>query len=530
MARASQALVVLGALSALPGAALAQMEAKLIAQRQTAQAPTTGATAPAFNPGNPSPEASAANAALSDIVRRALSTNPDVAARINALKGAGDAVDAVRGGLFPRLDLEAVVGRNTDRLTTRTPTNQSLTHNGLALSVTQMLWDGGAIRGEMGRLGHERLARWFDFVDVTEQTALEAVRAYHDVMRFRRLVALAEDSYVQHKALSQQMRTRVAAGVGRGVDLEQAAARLALAESNLTTESANLHDVTARFLRVVGELPAAMLHTPSSFDTALPSTPQEAINTATRQSAAISASIETMRAARESISSRRAAYQPHLEARIRSGAGRNFDAVPEQKSDTSAQLALNWNLYNGGTDQARVRQATRLMEQAADQRDKTCRDVRQQAAIAYNDTRKLTDQLHALERNTVAIMKARDAYRQQFEIGQRSLLDLLNAENEVYTARRALVGARSDLAVAQARALASMQQLNKMLGIAKPGDQDLAPAAWSPGDDGPGRCPTVIADVQGLATRAELDARAADLVQKAPPLPLAPASPTSPSR
>ena len=86
-----------------------------------------------------------------------------------------------------------------------------------------------------------------------------------------------------------------------------------------------------------------------------------------------------------------------------------------------------------------------------DLRDKACRDARQTTAIAYNDTRKLVDQLIYLDRNTLAIEKARDAYRQQFDIGQRSLLDLLNAENELYTARRAYANAEYDLGFAYAR-------------------------------------------------------------------------------
>ena len=53
-----------------------------------------------------------------------------------------------------------------------------------------------------------------------------------------------------------------------------------------------------------------------------------------------------------------------------------------QKRDTSAEIVLNWNLYNGGSDQARIRQSADLVNQAADQRDKACRDVRQTAQIA----------------------------------------------------------------------------------------------------------------------------------------------------
>jgi adhesin transport system outer membrane protein len=80
------------------------------------------------------------------------------------------------------------------------------------------------------------------------------------------------------------------------------------------------------------------------------------MNAAIRQSAAVSASIENLRAAR---SRRRCASRPTSRASrraLRSGAGNNFDGIRDQKRDSTAEIVLNWNLYNGGADQARVRQ------------------------------------------------------------------------------------------------------------------------------------------------------------------------------
>ena len=89
-------------------------------------------------------------------------------------------------------------------------------------------------------------------MEATEQTVLGAARAHYDVQRFRRLVQLAEDNYVQHRYAFLQIQSRVKAGVGRGVDLEQAGAPRA-GRVNLATEQANLHDVTVRYQRIVGE-------------------------------------------------------------------------------------------------------------------------------------------------------------------------------------------------------------------------------------------------------------------------------------
>ena len=459
---------------------------------------------------------------LRDAVRKALNANPEVSARYNAYRASGDAVDVARSGFLPRVDLNAGIGIESDRISSRNPRNDSFGRTGVGLSLTQLLWDGLGTQRDVERAGHEKLARYFELLEATEQTSLEAARAWYDVQRFRRLVALAEDNWVQHRYASQQINERFKAGVGRGVDLEQANARYALAESNLVTEMANLHDVSARYQRIVGEAaPKGIAGTPVLAD-ALPAAQAQVLASAIAQSPAISASIEALRAARSTTELRQAATLPRVEARVRGGIGSNYEGVRDQKRDVSAEIVMNWNLYDGGANQARVRQQTNLMNQAADLRDKACRDVSQTAAIAFNDTRKLTEQIALLDRNTIAIGKARDAYRQQFDIGQRSLLDLLNAENEVYTARRAYANAEVDRALAYARTHAGMSQLTTQLGLARV-DSTADLAGWAAGTDAPQRCPAQAVQIE-VTDLSELAKR----VPVAPPLPR-PAVPVPPA-
>jgi adhesin transport system outer membrane protein len=457
--------------------------------------------------------------ASSVAAQRAIETSPEVAAKFNALRAAVEEIDTASAAYLPRVDLSAEAGRTEDRITSRHPQDMGLNRTGVALNVTQVLWDGFATRSEVSRLSHTRMARYFEFLDVTEQTALEAARAFHDVQRYRQLVALAEDNYVQHKYAYDQIQSRVRAGVGRGVDLEQSAARLALAESNLVTERANLHDVTERYRRVVGELPATGSATTAASPLArpLPLTGMDALEFTARHSPVIAGAVENLRAVRAQSEARRSSYQPRVEARLRSGTGHNFDGVEDQKRDTSATLALTWNLFNGGADDARQRQQAHLLNQAADLRDKACRDTRQTTAIAYNDVRKLDEQIGYLDRNVIAIEKARDAYRQQFDIGQRSLLDLLNAENEVYTARRSYAMAVADREVAIVRTHAAMGTLTSALGLSRPDTGALAPEGegWAAGDDAATRCPVDPTELGSMA-KADLDAKAHAMVGPTP--------------
>ena len=451
-------------------------------------------------------------------VQKAIEGNPEVAAKFNAFRASSDEIDVASGDWKPHLDASGAAGKRNYENTQSVPRDPRFYEGGVRLELSQLLWDGLATHHEVERLGHVKLERYFDFLDATEQFGLQAATAYYDVVRYRKLVALAEDNYIQHKVSFDQVQSRVNAGVGRGVDLEQVIARVALAESNLVTERANLHDVTERYIRIVGSVPPAENVSAVSMVRQLPASEAEAMRLAAVQSPSVAGAIEDLRAARAAVAARKSPFQPKIEARARGAAGHNLDGVLFEKHDVGAEIAVTWNIFNGGSDSARERQYASLLTQAENLRDKACVDARQQVSIAFNDVRKLNEQLGYLDRNVVSIQKARDAYRQQFDIGQRSLLDLLNSENELYTAKRSYVLAEEDLATAIVRTYAGMGTLVASLGLKKPEAQNLAPEAdsWGIDGDASSRCPLEAIEVGG-ATFAQLDARADKLAAERVP-------------
>lgn len=458
--------------------------------------------------------------ALKDAAQKAVTNNPEVLARLHAFNAAREEVDVARGGYFPRVDLTAGAGR--ERLREPGVDARSFNRRGATISLTQMLWDGLATRNEVSRLGHAKLSRYFELLDVSETTALEAGRAYYDVLRYRRLVKLAEENYVQHRSVYNQIQRKAETGAGRRVDFEQASGRLALAESNLTTELANLHDVTARYQRLVGEVPPGSLPDAGLYNKDIPGNGAEVQRTAQSRSPTIAAAVENLRAAQDDARVRKAAFSPRVDFRLRQDWQRNLDGVDGLRNDGVAELVLNYNLFNGGSDLARTRQYAERLSNAKDLRDKACRDVRQTVAIAYNDTRKLVEQLRYLDQHQTSIEKARDAYRKQFDIGQRTLLDLLDTENELFQAKRAYVNAEQDLGIAYLRTHAGMGNALAVLGLAKQDTGNLPETQnWEAGQDAPEACPP---DAPGSVAidKEALNARAAGL---APAVVAAPAAP-----
>lgn len=406
------------------------------------------------------------HATLKEIAQQAVLNSPEVTSKWHNYKAADEEAGAARGAFLPRLDLTAGQGRESLK---QPPASQQhdYTRTGYTVSLSQMLFDGFATRNEVRRLDKAKLVRYYELLDASEAVALEASRTYLDVLRYRFLVDLAEDNYVQHRATYEQLLRRTQSGVGRRVDLEQAGSRLALAEINLTTETANLHDVTARYQRIVNQQPPAVIFPPALLSRAMPLSQTAAIDTLHKKNPTLLAAIENIESAQHDLSVRRASYSPKLDFRARTDNTDNYQGTPGERVNNVAELVVTWNLFNGGSDRARERQYMERRNLALDLREKACRDTRQTLAIAYNDALRLREQASYLAVQVNLLEKTRDAYRDQFNVGQRTLLDLLDTENELLAARRSAINADSDLALAYLRTYAGMGTLLEFLGLQK---------------------------------------------------------------
>ena len=472
---------------------------------------------------------------LKEVAQKVVLTNPEVLAKWHAFKAAGGDVDVARAGFFPRIDY--TYGTGKEDLQQPGVADRDYNRNGHVLTLNQMLYDGFATASDVKRLDKARLTRYFELLDAAEAAALEAGRAYYDVIRYRQLMLLAEGNYIEHRSSYELLLRRAQSGAGRRVDVEHAAGRLALAELNLNTEAANLHDVTARYLRLVGEQPPSVMFGPARLERGYPASEEEALRLAFKQNPALLAAVENVEAAQHDLELRRSAFHPRLDLRLRNDRAENVDGVMGLRQQNVAEVVLSYNLFNGGADKARQTASAERKNQALDLRDKACRDVRQTLSIAYNEVRRLQAQRSSIDHQVNAIEKTRDAYKAQFNIGQRSLLDLLDTENELLNARRTAVNADADMDQAYLRTQAGIGRLLEFLGLkrideqAAPDPAELAQIVES--DICPPAAPrSYLVDLEALTARAlaQLDVAKPVPDPTPPPLPAAPAVPPASSQ
>ena len=446
---------------------------------------------------------------LKDAAQAAVLKSPEVQVRWHAFREAAEEIGVARGGYFPKLDLSAGTGRQKTEQK-RAGTDLSYTGQESTLTLRQMLFDGFVTSNEVRRLGKARMVRYFELLEASENVALEAGRAYLDVLRFRNQVVLAEDNYIQHLAAYEQLKKRAESGVGRRVDVDQAASRLALADINLTTAYANLHDVSARYVRIVGESPAPRMSVPEGLNAALPATSQAALDVALKNNPSLRATIENIEAAQYDLQARRGAFMPRIDVIARRDDYSNYQDNGS-RDDSRLELRLNFNLFNGGSDAARSRQYRERKNMALDQREKMCRDMRQTLSIAFNETLRLNDQKSYLATQVSLVERTRTAYRDQFNIGQRTLLDLLNTQNEYFDARRAQVNADADLGISYLRSHAGMGRLLETLGL-KRLDIEEPPAEGDLAQFDPAQlCPPIVPG-DTMLNREELNRKAREML------------------
>jgi outer membrane protein, adhesin transport system len=413
---------------------------------------------------------------LEETIEAALRTNPDVGVVQADRKAIDQELRQARAQYFPSVDLRAGAGPEySNSVTTRNRTTRpedgdastTLMRWESQLTLTQMLFDGFATQSEVDRQLKRISSAAYRVAETSEFIALDAVEVHLNVLRNQVLVELGRGNLEQHRRLLGQVSELERQGGGSIADVHQAEARVAAAQSVLATAIGNLEDAKALYLSVVGSQAEALAESVAPAY-ALPESPEAAAGRAAVDSPTVMIANADIEVAKAELQGSRAGYYPSLDLELGTSANDNIDGLKGSSVDAQALLVLRYNLFRGGGDIAREREAFQRINEAQQSLRRAQRDAEQQARVGYNALVTAQSRLEALRARVVAQRETRDTYAQQFDLAQRSLLDLLDSENELFVARSDLTTAEYTEMFAVYRVLAVIGGLLTTLDIDAP--------------------------------------------------------------
>lgn len=414
---------------------------------------------------------------ITEAVQSAVDYHPQVSSNRNSKLSADEDVKFARGGYYPSVDLVAGYGRQrSDNNNTRgvnadgtsNHNKETLNYTQSELRLRQMIFDGFNTSNEVGRTEAVSTSRAYYTQAVAQDVALRAVEVYLEVLKRRELVALARNNLQAHLRVNDQIGLRNERGVGSTADLDQSRARRALAENNLDTAEVDLADAEASFFSVIGRMPDE-LESPQTIKGEVPGTLDEARDDMRQNNPYIKSAQADVNAAEQQYEVAKSTFYPRVDAILATGANNNTGGEKgHSNNDWQAGVEMNYNLFRGGSDKARLQSDAHKVNQALDIRNNALRELTENLSLAWNAMNNASKQLPTAREYAETTKRVRAAYQDQFGLGQRTLLDLLDSENELYNADRRYTEVRYTEEFSRYRVLATMGELLSKQRISLP--------------------------------------------------------------
>ena len=400
---------------------------------------------------------------LEQAVAITLATNPEIKSIFNEFVSVKKQNDASGGAYLPSIDLDAGIGYEGINPAPNNGPDTDLTRKEATISLTQLIWDGSATLYDMDRTAAEAESVRFQLIADAEDKALEVTQIYLDAVKATEVLALSESNLAVHKKIYKDIKRRAESGIGSTADVSQVEARIAKAHGNLLAAQNNLVDTHTQFRRVVGQEPLGLIY-PRADISKLPLSLNDAIVYAFDNHPVIKISAADVDSAHFQYKQSKGVNYPTFSIEA-SQTWRDDAGGDEGSSDeTLAMLRMRYNLYNGGSDSDSTEAAAYQLNKSKDLRDRAYRQVEEGLRLSWSALDLTLQQKNFLSDHVDSAAETVIAYEKQYRIGQRTLLDLLNTENELFEARKDYLDAHYSEQYAKYRVLnATGSLLNALL-------------------------------------------------------------------
>ena len=410
---------------------------------------------------------------MAAVILKAIENHPQVLGRRASLEASNEAVKIERSDLFPTLSAEGFTGyRNTDNRTTRARPTRGANGDGDVsawasegtLRLRQLLFDFGKSPNEIDAAKSRLSESQFVEADSEEQIGLRAVEAYLSVQQSKMNTELAERNVDAHLTTLDNVSRRADAGAGDTGDVTQTESRLALAREILLGFEEALDIAQADFKEAVGEMPG-MLSPAKVPAIPVPDRVDEAIEIAKTENPFIVAAGHAAEGFGHDADAAFGDFYPRFDFDLSYTRGDDVSGIGGRDEETRALVRMVWDIPVAGGEIANRKRLLRLQEAAELEQEERVRLIEEAVRTSYAQVKRTETQIEQLRLRADSADGVVEAYQKQFGAGRRTLLDLLDSENERFLARVALNNGEIDLIRANYQLFTAMGRLRQVLGL-----------------------------------------------------------------
>jgi len=402
---------------------------------------------------------------------QAYQNNPSLNAQRLALRVIDENVPQALSGYRPKVSFTATAGPNYEKATQEFPggavptTTEWWLQRTVGLTATQTLFNGFQTANRT-RQAESQVDGARETLRLTEQQILlDAVTAYMNLLRDGAILELNENNVQVLTEQLKQTRDRFNVGEVTRTDVAQAESRLAAGRSALLGAQSNFVTSQANYRRVIGIDPGK-LAPGTPVDRLSPNTLAKAIAQGQTQSPSVLAAMYGVDVAELAVKISEGALYPNLTvaASVLQGTNPNFETTKETQAAVVGTLTIP--IYQGGGEYSTIRQSKETLGQQRLNLDVNRDQARATVVQSWGQLEAAKAQIEATTAQVNSAEIALNGVREEARVGQRTTLDVLNAQQELVNARVALVTAQHDRVVASYTLLAAVGALSmRRLGL-----------------------------------------------------------------
>ena len=409
---------------------------------------------------------------MKESIQVALEANPEIGEAIARREAIEFELKQAKGLYLPKIDLEARQAKqNVDNPSTRGAAQLTdekfLDRKEFNVVASQLLFDGFGRRNEKRNQAARVDASSHRVYERSEFIALNVVQQYLEIGRSQRVVRFARQNVAYHRRVLGDLKEGAAAQAISVADRQQAEERVFAAEARLEEAVEDLHAARIRFFKLVGK-PLEHYQQPGSIAAALPTSLQDALGTAREHNPTINIAEADVDAASALVKKANAEFLPKISFEVTTRVADDLDGIPGQENEYRAEVVMRWNVFKGGIDSANKQEQLRVLDGERFGLHKAHRDVGEAVRLSWDRRVQQRRRLDRLRSQLASTNRLINSYQEQFKVGDRSLLDLLDTQNTRFNAQVSVETANTALEFAEYRVLASMGMLLNTLHLEAP--------------------------------------------------------------